>query len=209
MIEYPSMQNSSKAPRKSCIAFDKLDGSGFRAKWTKKKGFDTYGTRTQIIDYTTPFWNQMVSCFERDIKEPLEKHFSKEYRDEREIIVFGEFFGPDSFAGRHTETNDFKIVVFDILVGHKNRKLIRPQDFIKQYSEIIEIPRVIYKGNLNEELIKDVREGKYDVNEGVICKGTEPTGAAFGGIWQCKIKTQNYLNRLQAEIGADWKKYWE
>ncbi len=25
MIEYPSIINSSKAPRKSCIAFDKLD----------------------------------------------------------------------------------------------------------------------------------------------------------------------------------------
>jgi hypothetical protein len=38
MIEYPSMQNSSKAPRKECMVFEKLDGSNFRAKWTEKKG---------------------------------------------------------------------------------------------------------------------------------------------------------------------------
>lgn len=29
MIEYPSIQNSSKAPRKECVAFNKLDGSNF------------------------------------------------------------------------------------------------------------------------------------------------------------------------------------
>lgn len=39
MVEYPSIQNSSKAPRKNCIAFEKLDGSNFRAKWTQKNGF--------------------------------------------------------------------------------------------------------------------------------------------------------------------------
>lgn len=209
MIEYPSMPNSSKAPRKPCIAFDKLDGSSFRAKWTKKRGFDTYGTRTQLIDSTTPFWNKMVEVFVANQKEPLEKFISKEYRDEREIIVFGEFYGPNSFAGRHDENDNFKIVIFDVLVGHKNRKLVSPKQFVKKFSDIVEIPRVIYEGNLNEQLIKDVREGKYDVNEGVICKGTEPTGAAFGGTWQCKIKTQDYLTRLQTVLGSEWVKYWE
>lgn len=55
MIEYPSIQNSSKAPRKNCVAFDKLDGSNFRAKWTAKRGFDTFGTRTQLIDETSEY----------------------------------------------------------------------------------------------------------------------------------------------------------
>jgi len=38
MIKYPSIINSVKAPRSHCIAFDKLDGSNFRAKYTQKKG---------------------------------------------------------------------------------------------------------------------------------------------------------------------------
>lgn len=42
MIEYPEIINSSKAPRLACIAFDKLDGSNIRIKWTQKRGFDLF-----------------------------------------------------------------------------------------------------------------------------------------------------------------------
>ena len=73
MIEYPSIINSSKAPREHCIAFDKLGGSNFRSKWTRKNGFDVFGTRTQLIDETTQFWGEMVNIF----KDKYEKYFEK------------------------------------------------------------------------------------------------------------------------------------
>lgn len=90
MLEFPSIINSSKAPRKHCIAFDKLDGSNFRAKYTQKQGFCLYGTRTQLIDETTPFWSEMVQVFKRDLLEPLTDLFRrhKELRNFREITVF-------------------------------------------------------------------------------------------------------------------------
>ena len=152
----------------------------------------------------------MISVFTQSCAEPLSKFFRDEYRNNhREIYVFGEFYGANSFAGRHDESDNYQIKIFDILVGHKNRKLIKPQDFVKTIAKIVDTPDVVYSGNLNDQFIKDVREGRYDVNEGVICKGTEPTGAAFGGIWQCKIKTQKYLNKLQEVYGTEWAKYWE
>ena len=40
----------SKAPRKDCYAFDKLDGSNMRAKWTQKKKYHVFGKRKQLID---------------------------------------------------------------------------------------------------------------------------------------------------------------
>ncbi len=89
MIEYPSIINSSKAPRKACIAFDKLDGSNFRAKYTQKKGFHVYGTRTQSIDETSEMWGEMVTIFKRDHQKIFTDLFkTKSYRDYREIIVF-------------------------------------------------------------------------------------------------------------------------
>jgi hypothetical protein len=209
MLEYPSIQNSSKAPRKECIAFDKLDGSNFRAKWTKKQGFNTFGTRTQLIDETTPMWGDMVYKFKNTLSEPLEKLIAKEWRDEREVIVFGEYFGENSFAGRHDETEDHKIIVFDILVGHKNRKFVKPREFVKLLSNKIEIPRIVYEGNLNEDLIKRVREDEFNTFEGVICKGTQPVGNAMGGIWMAKIKTQKYLDSLKVRFGDEWEKYAE
>ena len=70
-------------------------------------------------------------------------------------------------------------------------------------------PEIVYRGNLNDEFIADVRGGKYNVNEGVICKGTETSGQYRGGIWMCKIKTQAYLDRLKDRFRDDWAKYAE
>jgi hypothetical protein len=210
MIEYPSIINSSKAPRKSCIAFNKLDGSNFRAKYTAKSGFDSFGTRTQQIDETTPFWGKMVEIFKTNQQPILEKLFKtdKLFRDFREITVYGEFFGEHSFAGRHDETEAQKIIIFDILLGHKQRKFLRPQDFIKIIGSEVEIPDVIYNGNLNDSFIQEIRDNT-TLNEGVICKGTEPSGAFMGGIWMCKIKTQAYIDKLKEKFKDDWVKYGE
>lgn len=210
MIEYPSILNSSKAPRQPCIAFEKLDGSNIRVKYTQKRGFDLFGSRTQLIDASHPHLGEVVSIFNRDFKDPLTKLIKKEWPNEREVIVFGEFFGEKSFAGWHDPQDPKKFVLFDILVGHKNRKFVLPQHFVKLCKDIVPIPRVIYEGNLNDQFIKDVREGKYDVFEGVICKGTQKTGDARGSVWMAKIKTQRYLNMLLDKYGEEGlKKYGE
>jgi len=202
------MQNSSKAPRKECMVFEKLDGSNFRAKWTEKNGFTTFGTRTQLVDETSEYWGQVVTLFKNTIADSLHKILEKECRNKREAIVFGEFFGENSFAGRH-EDEPHKIVPFDILIGHKQRKFIRPQDFVKLLADKVEIPRVIGRMNLNDSLIASVRNNEYDLFEGVICKGTETVGNATGGIWMCKIKTQKYFDLLKNRFADEWTKYGE
>ena len=209
MIEYPSIQNSSKAPRKPCIAFEKLDGSNFRAKWTKKKGFHVFGTRTQLIDETTPFWSDMVNVFRNTLEEELVRLFEKEFKNDKEIIVFGEYLGENSFAGIHASEDKKKIIPFDVLVVNNQRKFLKPQDFIKTIGKRFETPRVIYHGNLNEEFIENVRKNKFDLFEGVICKGTSSVGNSFGGIWQCKIKTNDYLQKLKDRFQENWTKYGE
>lgn len=152
----------------------------------------------------------MVNIFEAKYKEVLEKKFKDEkiFRNEREIIAFGEFFGYNSFAGRHAD-EPHQLVFFDFLIGHKNRKFIPPLDFVKEFQEIIPIPEIVYVGNLNDEFITNVRNNEYNLKEGVICKGTEPRGDYVGGIWTCKIKTLDFMKRLQEMHQADWQKYWE
>ncbi len=210
MIEYPSIINSSKAPRKQMVAFDKLDGSNIRVKYTQKRGFDIFGSRTQLIDRTHPHLGEVVDVFMHDFSEPLTKIFRDKFRDEREIIVFGEFLGDKSFAGIHVAGDPKRFVLFDVLVGHKNQKFIMPREFIKLFGGKVNIPRVIFEGNLTDQFIKDVREGKYDVFEGVICKGTEKSGAYRGGIWMCKVKTQKYFEALKQRFDqSEIEKYWE
>lgn len=209
MIEFPSIANSSKAPRKHCVAFDKKDGSNFRAKWTQKQGFNLFGTRTQLIDEKTEFWGEIVTIFNDKYKEQLENKFKrdKEFRNYREIIVFGEFFGEHSFAGRH-ENEPHDLVFFDVLTGYKNRKFVPPLEFIKEFQDVVPIPWVVYVGNLNEKFIEDIRNDKI-LDEGVICKGTEPRGDYVGGIWTCKIKTNLYFQKIKELHKEDWQKYWE
>lgn len=209
MIEFPSISNSSKAPRKHCVAFNKLDGSNFRSKYTQKRGFDVFGTRTQLIDKNTEFWGEMVSLFDEKYRKILEDKFKrdKNYRDFREIIVFAEFLGENSFAGRH-ENEPHDLVFFDVLTGHKNRKFVPPIEFIKEFQEIIPIPAVEYVGNLNDQFIESIRQNT-ELKEGVICKGTESRGDYVGGIWTCKIKTLKYFEKLKELHKEDWQKFWE
>lgn len=203
MIEYPSIIASSKAPRKPCIAFEKLDGSNIRVKYTAKRGFDLFGSRTQLMDASHPHLGEVVAIFNNNFAEPLTKIFRREFPNEREIVAHGEFFGKLSFAGQHVPDDPKKFVLFDVLVGNKDRKFVMPREFIKLFGGIVEIPRVIYEGNLTDQLIKDVREGKYDVFEGVVCKGLERSGAFRGGVWMAKIKTQKYFDALKARYGEE------
>lgn len=212
MIEYPSIMSVAKAPREPCIAFEKLDGSNVRCKYTGNKGFHLFGSRTQMFDKGHPFLGAAVEIFYRDFENPLVDFIESEFPNEREVIAFLEFFGDQSFAGWHEPDDPTKrLVCFDIMVGHKNRKFLMPQDFVKMAEKYKVIaPRVMYVGNLNDQLIADVRAGKYDVVEGVVCKGTQKTGAHRGGIWMAKIKTQSYLDKLFNRYGEDGiKKYGE
>lgn len=210
MIEYPHIIGPSKAPREQCYAFYKYDGSNIRVKWTKKTGFALFGSRTQLIDASHPHLGQVVDVFNRDYKDKLHEYCSKNFRDEREVIVYGEFFGKNSFAGIHVPEDEKKFVLFDVLVGHKNRWFMKPQDFVKLGS-IVEIPQVVYSGKFNDEIIKSVRENTIpgiQLDEGVVVKGTVTSGAYRGKIWMCKVKTYSYLDKVRAK-GMDIKSYGE
>ena len=209
MIEYPSIINSARAPREACAAFEKYDGSNIRAKWTRKNGFETFGTRTTLMDETHPHLGDAVKIFKADYAEGLDKLFKKQFPNEREIVCFGEYFGEHSYAGIHDLNEPHELVLFDVLVGHKNQKFLRPKDFVKLLDGYAKIAKVVCEGNLNEELIADVRANKFNLKEGVICKGSTVKGQYRGGIWMCKIKTQAYLDSLKERFKDEWVKYAE
>jgi len=211
MIEYPTILHPSRAPRESCIGFEKLDGSNIRVKYTTKKGFSLFGSRTQLFDEKHPHLGESINIFYKKYEKSLLGMIEKYWPNEREIVAFLEFFGKKSFAGLHEENDPKDLVLFDLMIGHKNRKFLLPQEFVKICRKSnVEIPQVLYIGNFNEQLIEDVRSGKYPVIEGMICKGTERTGAARGNVWMAKIKTRNYLELLKQRFGEkEAEKYGE
>lgn len=179
------------------VAFDKLDGSNIRCEYSQKRGFYKFGTRRVMMDRTNKDFGFAIDLFLNKYGEGLEKIFkSKEYRNIQSFVCFAELVGKKSAFGQHSFGDDeFDIVLFDVSAYKKG--FIPPKQFVEDF-EPLGIPRVVYEGNLNHELVKDIKENKYGLAEGVICKGVIKTKKSQG-LYYCKIKTNDWFDRLRAK----------
>jgi hypothetical protein len=192
---YPEIQGPNKAPQSHCIAFYKYDGSCIRAEWTKKKGWDKFGSRKVLIDDSS-FVGDAVEVFLNTWANDLEKVFrdDKRFRNCRNVTVYGEFFGPRSFAGWHSPADIKEIVVFDVNIHKKG--FMTPRDFLKTFGHL-NIARIVYEGNFNKQFIQDVKDGKWAVKEGVVAKGLFSHGKPPHNLWMAKCKTAWWMNELK------------
>lgn len=176
------------------IAFDKLDGSNIRLEFSRKRGFYKFGTRNVMIDRNTENFGKSIDIFLNKYGDGLEKVFtSKKYRDILSFVCFAEFIGKDSAFGQHNWDGEFDTVLFDISAYKKG--LIPPKPFVDDFGHL-GIPRVVYEGNLNREFISDVKSNKFNLTEGVICKGKVGKKKSEQ-LYYCKIKTNDWFDRLR------------
>lgn len=177
------------------IAFDKLDGSNLRFEYSQKRGFYKFGTRKQMIDESSEF-GFAIELFLNKYHESLSRIFkSKEYRNILNLVCYAELVGTKSAFGQHNFGNDkFDIVLFD--VDQYKKGLVPPKEFVKNFSSA-GIPRVVYEGNLNKELVERVKANEFDLTEGVICKGQTLTRKGRPELYYCKIKTDDWFERLR------------
>jgi hypothetical protein len=176
-------------------AFRKLDGSNIRVEYSRKRGFYKFGTRTQMIGEAsdTPF-TVAIDLF-REKYETLARVLSdKPYRDAQSVTLFLELHGEHSAFGQHDFNSKLDITLFDVWV-HK-RGFVAPKQFIKDF-EPYGIADVVYEGNLNIELVTDVKNNVFNLEEGVIFKSNSPINKA-GQLYYCKIKTNDWFDRLRA-----------
>lgn len=197
MKQYLEIQGPNKAPRQYCIAFDKYDGSNIRAEWTRKRGWDKFGSRKVLMDETHPI-GDAIDIFLNTYGDDLEKIFKKDklFRNCRNVTVFSEYFGPNSFAGWHDPDDKKEIVMFDVSIHKKG--MMSPLDFVQKFRHL-KIPKIIYSGNFNDSFIQDVKDGKYPVVEGVVAKGNFHHGKPPHNLWMAKVKTKTWLDKLKIE----------
>jgi hypothetical protein len=213
MKTYPSIEHSAKAPQQPCYVFVKYDGSNIRAEWSKKRGWYKFGTRTQLLDESTPIFGTAIPLFLQKYGDDLPKVFKadSQFRGADTVTVFAEWFGAKSFAGRHLPEDSKDIVLFD--VNPLKKGFLGPKRFVDTFGHL-KVAEVLEISEMSPELVDRVRSGqlivesKYDVRaevpEGVICKGGD--GHA---IWMAKIKTQRYYEELKARHPIDWQSLWE
>ena len=75
---------------------------------------------------------------------------------------------------------------------------VAPQQFVADFGHL-PTPHIVYIGKLTGTFLEAVREGKYGVAEGAVCKG----GSGGEDVWMVKVKTYAYLKRLKKAFGAE------
>jgi hypothetical protein len=211
-LAYPKIPGSKNSPTGKCIAFEKYDGTNLHWIWEAELGWYGFGTRRDRFDLdergiaefnaSHPGLEEAPQIFIRDFAKSLELIFqdNQQYHCP-EITVFTEFFGVQSFAGMHQQDDPKQLVLFDV---QTDRGMVDPECFVRDFSSI-NIAKIVYRGKLTGRFIDEVREGKYQVAEGVVCKGKDNAN----GIWMVKIKTDAYMKKLQQAFKDDWENYWE
>jgi hypothetical protein len=213
MKSYPSIASSGQAPEGRCHAFVKYDGSNLRFEWDRKRGWHKFGTRNLLFDETSRRFGAAIPYVLDKYAQDLAAVFTTDpaFRGVERFIVFGEWFGARSFAGRHEDGDPKELVLFDVN-AHK-RGLLGPGQFLDHFGHL-QIAESVYEGEMDEGLFAAVREERMDITskyairpaipEGVICKG-----GVGHGLWMCKIKTRRYREELQRRHPEDWEELWE
>lgn len=211
-LAYPKIPGSDKAPLETCIAFEKYDGTNLHWVWQREFGWRAFGMRRNryclndegVAEFQAchPDCRDAPDLFQRELAEPLEDVFrlNSNYAVP-EITVFTEYCGKQSFAGTHKVDDQKQLILFDVAIGEE---ILPPHRFINDFSQL-RIARIVYRGKLTGKFAEDVRQGRYDVGEGVVCKG----GKTSDKLWMVKIKTNQYLERLKQVFQSDWDDYWE
>lgn len=201
MKQYPTM--SGKILRDIDIyAFDKLDGSNIRAEWSKKRGFYKFGSRTRLLASDQESIIDSQDIIIEKYEESLAGIFKAEGWDR--VICFFEFYGKNSFAGRH-ENEPHDVILLD--VNPYKKGIMLPQDFIRTFASTypVDTPKVLYHGKANQFFESAVRNSLIDgmTFEGVVCKG--PLDKKKKMVTMFKIKSHAWLNKLRDYCGDNEK----
>lgn len=206
MKEYPKTYGFDPSHlNKPCWAFYKYDGSNLRFEYSRKqKKWYKFGTRRHLFTEGDIEYGASLPVFYSKYADSLAKifHDTKSWKIAEHMIVYAEYFGPRSFSGQHHRDDPKDLVLFDVNIHKKG--ILGPEEFLSHFGHL-PVAEVVYRGPFTEEFFHDVRNGgKYNLNEGVMCKGG--SGHKF---WMCKIKTLEYLKKLKELYAERWNEFWE
>ena len=194
MKSYPTI--STKIKPTQVYAFDKIDGSNIRVEWSDKQGFYKFGSRNRLIDENTYMLGQSINLIMENFADDLEAKFTKNRWNR--IVAFFEFHGKNSFCGSH-EDEDHKLTLIDVNVY--KRGMLEPEKFVDTFGDL-EIPLVLHRGFVTEELIDEARNGTLEgmTFEGIVCKYKNKKN---NKVDMFKVKNRAWLDRLKDRCGTN------
>ncbi len=174
---------------------------GWYAFGTRRDRFDLDEDGISEFNKAHPGLEECSSLFLSNFVDRLNSVFNRlNWYNSQDVIVFTEFLGDNSFAGKHLTSDTKRLVLIDVLIGNS---FLPPETFVSDFGDL-PIARTVYRGKLTGRFAEDVRQGRYNVSEGVVCKGEDD-----GRVWMVKIKTNAYMLRLKEAFADRWEDYWE
>lgn len=198
MKSYPSISRSTGQAfhEFDAYVFDKLDGSNLRFEWARKGGWYKSGTRTVTFDASHPMWGKSLPIFKTQWADALEET-AKKQRWER-MVVFMEFWGPHSLAGRHDPTDEMKLTLFDVAPYKKG--LLGPKEFLDLFGHL-DIAAFLGIHRWTRGFVERVWRGEVEgvTFEGVVGKAL-PTRH---DLMLYKAKTKNWVDTVLGRHGLE------
>lgn len=207
----PRIQDDGTLKGDMVVGYNKLDGQNFCVTYNcRKKTWGPYGSRTVTVDENSEQFGEVVKFFNNSgYKEILEKiikeHSGKKdvFTGIEEITFFFEWYGWNSFAGKHQEGDEMHLALIDVFL--KKRGYIEPKDYEMCFRFCgIELPTLIYSGPLNAEIVEKIQDNDWTqpdcwnpiVKEGVVFKRTTLLkGQRRPSV---KVKTKWWLEKLHS-----------
>lgn len=197
MKPYPSIARSTgpKLREFDAYVFDKLDGSNLRFEWTRKARWSKFGTRNRLFDKTDPDFGPAIDLFHICWGEDLTRVAVDNRWDH--LIVYMEFCGPNSFAGKHEPQDVKTLTLFDACAN--KRGLLGPKEFLKLFGHL-RTPRFMGIQNWSRGFVERIRTGDSGLN-GITFEGVVGKAGSGHKLIMAKAKTQAWIDKVLAQYG--------
>lgn len=209
----PRIQDDGILKGDTVWGYNKLDGQNFCVTYRpKKEKFGPFGSRTRTVDENDIQFGDAVNLFfktDKNYPEILSKLVDENsgkncvFNGVDEITFFFEYYGENSFAGKHQEGDEMHLVLIDVFL--KKKGYIEPKDYENLFRNTkIEMPDLIYIGPLNSDILEKIQNNDWtqpnavfpNVKEGVVFKrSTLLKGQRRPSV---KVKTKWWLEKLHS-----------
>lgn len=178
----------------------------------KKGEFRPFGSRTRTVDENDIQFGDAVNLFfktDKNYPEILSKLVNENsgkncvFNGVDEITFFFEYYGENSFTGKHQEGDEMHLALIDVFL--KKKGYIEPKDYENLFRNTkIEMPDLIYIGLLNSDIVEKIQNNDWtqpdavlpNVKEGVVFKrSTLLKGQRRPSV---KVKTKWWLEKLHS-----------
>lgn len=200
MKQYPSIARSTGQSFREFDAyvFDKLDGSNIRAEWSRKGGWNKYGTRERLLDTTDPDFGEAIPIFLNTLADDVEKVAKKE--GWMGLTIFMEFWGDQSVAGQHVKGDPKKVTLFD--ANPYKKGILGPREFLDLFGHL-QTAKFLGKMHWTRGFVEKVWRGEV---QGVTCEGVVGKAGSGHDLIMAKAKTQKWVDLVKARCGTDAQK---